>query len=60
MIHSTIVPLFPDVNECLDNPCKNGATCVNTPGSYNCSCITGWEGLQCQTGREHDAAKSGN
>ncbi|GMT22307.1 hypothetical protein PFISCL1PPCAC_13604, partial [Pristionchus fissidentatus] len=27
--------------------CKNGGTCVNTPGSYKCSCILGTEGDDC-------------
>ena len=41
------------MNECLvDNLCLNEGTCGNTPGSYTCSCIDGWEGDNCQTGRE--------
>jgi hypothetical protein len=33
-----------DVNECQSSPCGNNATCNNTGGSYNCSCIQGFEG----------------
>ena len=36
-----------DINECeLDslNDCDGNADCVDTIGSYNCSCISGYEG----------------
>ena len=25
-----------DVDECLENPCLNGATCLNLNGSFEC------------------------
>lgn len=34
-----------DINECaIEDSCDGNATCVNTVGSYNCSCIMGTEG----------------
>lgn len=36
-----------DVDECLDNPCLNNAGCVNTLGSFNCSCLPGFSGRLC-------------
>ena len=31
----------PDVDECLENPC--GQLCTNTDGSFDCSCMSGYE-----------------
>ena len=39
--------LFPDVNECSNestNDCDVNANCTNSPGSYNCQCISGFAG----------------
>lgn len=44
---------FSEHNECLNNPCENGGTCFNTPGSYYCSCKTGWTGSNCTQGIYH-------
>lgn len=33
--------LFVDVNECLDDMCRNGQ-CINTPGSFFCVCDRGF------------------
>jgi len=40
-----------DVNECLNSPCMNGATCVNTVGSFYCTCSEGWTGAFCAEGK---------
>ncbi|XP_070192615.1 neurogenic locus notch homolog protein 1-like isoform X2 [Littorina saxatilis] len=29
-------------------PCKNNATCLNTPGNFSCSCASGWTGRTCE------------
>ena len=39
-----------DVDECVNSPCKNGATCVNNDGGYTCQCDAGWTGKQCEQG----------
>ncbi len=33
-----------DINECLSNPCVNGATCVDNVADYTCSCNAGFTG----------------
>ena len=39
------VCLLTDIDECLDGPqCDSNADCVNTPGSYNCTCRKGYSG----------------
>lgn len=41
-----------DINECaVSNPCKNGGTCTNQPGSYKCSCGAKYTGRNCETGK---------
>jgi len=38
-----------DVDECLNQPCKNNGMCENTPGGFECKCEgTGFEGNLCQ------------
>ncbi|XP_064636197.1 protocadherin Fat 1-like isoform X4 [Lineus longissimus] len=37
-----------DIDECLEAPCKNGGTCKNTPGAFNCSCPPEAKGHRCE------------
>ena len=39
-----------DVDECTQRsePCKNGGTCSNHQGGYQCICVNGWTGTYCQ------------
>ena len=43
-----------DIDECASTPgnpfCQNGGTCTNTVGGFMCSCSSGFNGSQCQTG----------
>ncbi len=36
---------YPDINECQINAslCRSTGDCVNVPGTYNCSCHSGYE-----------------
>ena len=44
----SIVP--PDINECNDAMCLNGATCEDGINSYSCLCRSGFTGNLCETG----------
>lgn len=40
-----------DINECESQPCVNGGECIDEVDHYNCSCPSGYEGVNCQTGK---------
>ena len=40
-----------DINECASNPCTNGGTCHDMYGNFECTCLAGYTGVQCETGR---------
>ena len=37
-----------NIDECLADPCKNGATCVDGINNYTCACVPGYTGYQCE------------
>ena len=39
-----------ELDECVSNPCMNGATCLDLVNSYQCQCAAGYTGNTCQTG----------
>ena len=42
---------FADIDECMSEPCQNGASCVDDINSYNCTCVDGFEGSNCENGK---------
>lgn len=46
----SFITFIVDVNECSNSPCKNGATCSNTHGSYKCTCDRRFTGKNCDQG----------
>ena len=51
-IHSIIAELTKlyliEINYCAPNPCKNGATCTEKNGKYECTCLIGYKGVTCE------------
>lgn len=43
---------------CDANPCRNGATCLNTGQSFTCVCKDGYEGQHCQMELRQTAAST--
>ena len=41
--------IWQELNECLSQPCKNGATCNDLLNHYTCDCMPGFSGTNCQT-----------
>ena len=49
-ITDAYTPFVLDVDDCADNPCKNGGTCTDKINSYTCDCVDGFTGPNCYTG----------
>ena len=41
---------FVDINECDSSPCQNGGTCADAVNGYDCTCLDGYTGDDCETG----------
>ncbi|XP_071137511.1 sushi, von Willebrand factor type A, EGF and pentraxin domain-containing protein 1-like [Mytilus edulis] len=41
-------PLCLYAHTCLSNPCQNGGTCVDGLERYDCQCLPGWSGVNCE------------
>ena len=42
---------FIDTNECVIDPCGNGATCIDETDTFTCLCKPGYTGVFCERGR---------
>ncbi|KAF2366973.1 EGF-like domain [Trinorchestia longiramus] len=47
-----------DINECLWRPCLNFGTCQNKASGYECQCLPGYEGRNCEHGHPPHSALS--
>lgn len=40
-----------DGDQCDPNPCHYGGTCKDGIGKYTCTCLEGYHGLKCESGK---------
>ncbi|XP_014017636.2 aggrecan core protein isoform X3 [Salmo salar] len=53
LITTPTTPRFGNISDaCLDNPCSNGGTCVDSGSSTKCLCLPTYGGDMCQTDLE--------
>ncbi|XP_071240525.1 aggrecan core protein-like isoform X2 [Salvelinus alpinus] len=53
VITTPTTPRFGNISDaCLDNPCSNGGTCVDSGSSTKCLCLPTYGGNMCQTDLE--------
>ena len=41
---------FTDIDDCVNNTCQNGGSCVDGINNFTCNCLKGYTGSHCQTG----------
>lgn len=39
-----------DINECESLPCQYGSTCLDGMSAYECKCVDGYIGINCEIG----------
>ena len=57
ILMNTVVVVFQDtqethcenIDECVSDPCENGATCQDEENQYSCLCAGGYTGTHCET-----------
>eukprot|EP00057_Strongylocentrotus_purpuratus_P018374 XP_011672848.1 PREDICTED: putative protein TPRXL isoform X4 [Strongylocentrotus purpuratus] len=52
------IPSCNETDECASNPCVNNGTCVDLLNDYNCICVPGYEGKNCQNATVPSTATS--
>ena len=45
-----LLRLFTDIDECLSQPCQNAGNCTDFVNGFECTCVSGYTGLLCETG----------
>ena len=41
--------LITDIDECASYPCDNGGNCTDLADGYECSCLPGFTGSDCES-----------
>ena len=42
---------YSEIDECESMPCANGGTCANLIDGFECMCIAGFNGTQCENSK---------
>ena len=50
MTNTNFKHVLTDIDDCSPNPCEHGGSCTDGVNSYDCDCLTGYTGVNCQTG----------
>ena len=50
IIHCISLNILLTADDCISEPCLDGATCTDALGTFICTCAVGWEGIQCEIG----------
>ena len=40
-----------DIDDCANQPCENGASCIDAVNDYTCNCVDGYTGRNCSIGK---------
>ena len=43
-----------EIDLCANSPCENNGTCQNFKTYYTCTCLAGFQGVNCETGINKD------
>lgn len=46
--HNEILFKHTDIDDCLLDPCKNNGTCTDLVNNYQCDCVAGFNGTNCE------------
>ena len=41
-----------DINDCAEQPCRNGGNCTDEVNDFRCDCVAGYTGKNCSIGKE--------
>lgn len=40
-----------DIDDCLPNPCQNNGTCTDFVNEFQCTCVAGFNGTNCESSK---------
>lgn len=51
-LFNDFVLVIADINSCSKEPCENNGTCTNLVNDYHCVCVAGFNGTNCENGKD--------